>query len=103
MAANTNTSRDDAARIARDLVMSTGLPLPGFDPVFTVRTLAEVVESGSRAPVLYGPEHLHRSVASSWIVYVSQPRPFVLKSSEIVVVSKTGGAVLYWGSADDEG
>jgi hypothetical protein len=94
--------RSDAERIARDHLAASGGFATG-DVVFRVRTLAEIVESGLCGPCLYAPESLHKSLASSWLVYVLDRRPFVFKSSWIVVVSRTDGAVLYSGSAYDEG
>jgi hypothetical protein len=96
------TNRDDAERIARE-----HLAAGGFAPVdvaFTVRTLAEIAESGICGPILY-PDNLQRSLATSWLVYVRDPQPVVWasKSSRIVVVSRTDGTVLYSGSAHDEG
>lgn len=55
-------------------------------------------ELGYRPPLLYnGPD-----LAGCWIVYATRPSTG-LRSSTIVLVSRTTGAVLYSGSAHDEG
>jgi len=95
-----DTNRDDAERIARDHVAASDL-FSMCEVVFQARTLAEVTQLGLCGPVLYG--NLDASPASSWIVYVSDPQSFALKSSWIVVVSRTDGAVVYSGSGHDEG
>lgn len=41
--------------------------------------------------------------AEVWIVYKNPENPMAMKSSDIVVVSKRTGRVLYEGSAGDEG
>ena len=41
--------------------------------------------------------------ADVWIVYKNPEDPMALKSSDIIVVSKRNGRVLYEGSAGDEG
>jgi len=38
-----------------------------------------------------------------WVVYLNDENPMILKSSEIVVICKRTGRVLYAGSACDEG
>ncbi len=53
----------------------------------------------SRPPMPYG---LRESLASCWIVYLT-PRGLMLGPSEIVLVTKTTGDVVYYGSAGDEG
>ena len=93
--------RSDAERIALGHLAISGFATG--DVMFKARTLAEIVESGLCAPCLYGPDNLERSLARSWLVYISDTPPVVLKSSRIVVVSGTDGAVLYSGSAYDEG
>lgn len=90
-------NRDDAERIARGHLAPSGIAIS--NAVFTVRTLAEV----GRPPAIYAPESLHRSLAGSWLVYVSDGNSQILKSSWLVVISKADGAVLYSGSANDEG
>ncbi len=45
----------------------------------------------------------HWKSAGVWIVYKNPEGPIALKSSDIVVVSKRTGRVLYEGSAGDEG
>lgn len=41
-------------------------------------------------------------LSDCWVAYVPQPRG-VLKSSEVIVIAKRSGEVLYHGSANDEG
>jgi len=42
--------------------------------------------------------------SNAWCVYVTRPySPMGLYSSEVVLISKTTGKVLYSGSANDEG
>ncbi len=41
--------------------------------------------------------------AEVWIVYKNPENPMALKSSDIVVVTKRNGRVIYEGSASDEG
>jgi hypothetical protein len=94
-------SRDDAERIARDHLAASGFAT--FDLVFAVRTVAELVESRQQCPAFYRHQNLERRLASSWLVYVSDARPVALRSATLVVVSITDGAVLYSGSAQDEG
>lgn len=38
-----------------------------------------------------------------WVVYVARPFTGIIRSSEIVIVEKSSGAVVYHGSAFDEG
>jgi hypothetical protein len=66
------TNRDDADWIARDHLAAGGFAR--FNVAFTVRTLAEIVERGFRAPALY-LERLDRSLATSWVVYVTDAHP----------------------------
>lgn len=55
-------------------------------------------ERSGRLPLLYNGPNL----ADCWIVYAE--RPLVgLRSSSVVLVSRESGAVLYAGSASDEG
>jgi hypothetical protein len=39
----------------------------------------------------------------AWVAYCKTPGPVMLKSSDIVVMSKETGEILYFGSANDEG
>jgi hypothetical protein len=45
---------------------------------------------------------LREALEDCWVVYLPQ-RGLALRSSEVVVVSKLSGAVIYHGSAHDEG
>ena len=54
-------------------------------------------------PCLYGVEDLDAVLARAWIVYVRQSELMMLKNSYVVIVSKDDGAILYAGSAHDEG
>ena len=38
-----------------------------------------------------------------WVVYVPRPFTGIIRSSEVVIVEKKSGAVIYHGSARDEG
>lgn len=61
-----------------------------------VRALKEI----SRAPVLY--YRVPVNLEDCWIVYLASRR-LGLQSSQIILVSKEQGEVLYYGSAHDEG
>jgi hypothetical protein len=50
-----------------------------------------------RAPMLYGVD-----VARCWMAYVDRPLRGLM-SSEIVLVAKDSGDIVYSGSANDEG
>jgi hypothetical protein len=50
-------------------------------------------------PAAYG----FPGLAGNWIIYVTVDPVVALKSSEIIVVSKSTGAILFAGDAGDEG
>jgi len=78
-----DTSRDDAERIARDhLAAGDGFPMFG-DAVFTVRTLADA----GRFSIPFGLKNPEGSLARSWLVFVSDLQPLTIQSSWLVVVS----------------
>ena len=66
--------------------------------ISAVRDLHEV----DRPPVLVYWQMMTTSVDECWIAYVT-PRHLALQASEIVLVSKESGEVVYFGSANDEG
>jgi hypothetical protein len=45
----------------------------------------------------------HRDITDTWVAYLDLPAgPLMLRSSDIIIVSRTTGAVLCAGSASDE-
>ena len=67
---------------------------------FSVEKLCDVSEIRTRLPSVYGVRIDDRC----WIAYLRGPMTgFCVKSSDIVVLSKETGRVLYFGSANDEG
>lgn len=90
-------SRAEAEQIAREYLRAKGRFLSNL--TFTVRTVAEV----GGPPALYGFDDAERRLTNSWLVYVTGAHPMTLESSLLVVISRTDGAVLYAGSANDEG
>jgi hypothetical protein len=64
-----------------------------------VRAVLGLEELGFPAPT---PYNLRHDLASCWIAYVDRP-VLMLGSSDIVLVSKVTGEVVYAGSAHDEG
>lgn len=101
-------SRDEAERIATAYLKSAFASPKGLvsaqvrrshEPsISAVRDLHEV----DRPPVLVYWQTLATNVHQCWIAYVTS-RQFALQASEIVLVSKESGAVIYFGSANDEG
>ena len=82
--------RDEAHRIAAREILARGLGTG-------VRTLYPFDEIPGRRSSLYGV-----ALGASWIAY-AEGRITGLRSSDIVVISRITGEVLYCGSAGDEG
>ena len=55
-------------------------------------------EITGRKPMLYGV-----SLENCWIAYVEPNDPLGLRASTCVVIDRSDGAILYHGSANDEG
>ena len=92
-------TRADAERIAREFVERNDGRCT--DRVFEACALDEL---NWAHPCLYGFEDPDAILAASWIVYVRDTKSLViLRSSDIVLVSKADGSVIYTGSARDEG
>jgi tRNA A-37 threonylcarbamoyl transferase component Bud32 len=84
-------SREQAVELATDVART-------MERTFrVVRDLADLDLLGIRTPCVYGLD-----ASNCWIAYLTLPG-FGLRSSEIVVIDKTTGAVRYSGSANDEG
>lgn len=86
-------TREDALRIGSGEIVARGLG--------TGASRALLVDELTAArPVLYNCPDLE----DCWIVYAESPLSgIMLRSSDIILVSRTTGAVLYAGSAHDEG
>lgn len=69
---------------------------------FQVERVAAPNELPGRQPAVYGVE-----IDNCWIAYLRPSEhaesQFSLKSSDIIIVSRTNGKVLYFGSDNDEG
>jgi hypothetical protein len=88
-------TRVDAERIAGDYLAAREYPR---GHVSRVQTLDELT---CARPCLYGvPDDV---CTTSWIVYVADDGPVMLRSSCIVLLSMVDGRVLYTGGAHDEG
>ena len=90
-------SRERAREIARARAEHVCI-VPG--PV-RVGGVYSVEELKGRLPSIYGfgAEELE----GLWIAYVERPTDFSLRSSVVVLVSKSTGEIAYAGSANDEG
>ena len=89
---------DIALQIAKEHLTTLGWPITSY--VFEVKELSNVM----RPPMIYGPEDANRVLTDSWLVYCYDAIPiYILKSSNLVVVSKHDVRVHYAGSANDEG
>lgn len=84
--------RDEAKRAAERYLRESG------HPVTEVRSVVDVFEI--RGPLRpYGVRLDDRC----WIAYLESPEWWVIRSADIVVVSKDDGRILFFGSANDEG
>ncbi len=89
------TSRENAALIATQYLREKGRD-------FTVSEIYSWDEIPFRKPCLYYVEPF--DITQCWIVYLSGPDTgWMLKSSDIVIVTKDSGKVVYFGTANDEG
>ena len=90
------TTREQAQDIARRYLREelwTG---------YTVRDVLAWDEIDSAKPCIYYPKPF--DIENCWIVYLDGPYTgWMLKSSDIIIVSKESGEVFYAGSANDEG
>lgn len=87
-------ARDEARQIAEAYIASH----PGRLAGATVSVVRSLEDDGFRRPNAYGVR-----LEGCWIVYLEGTSVEALKSSEIIVVCKTTGEVVYSGSAHDEG
>jgi hypothetical protein len=98
-------SREEAFRVATDYVHRGlgGAPDQMFESGERVhlRSVREVLAGNevSRPPTVYG---LRVPIEECWIAYLYSGRTGIY-SSDVVIVSKEDGQVLYSGSAGDEG
>ena len=86
-------TRLDAWRIAEEFLARDPAPHSGHQ----IRDIFGVDELPFREPTLYGID-----VARCWIAYIDRPVRGLM-SSEIVLVAKDTGEIVYAGSANDEG
>lgn len=84
-------TRQEALRLGAEAIRANGLGSGA-------RSALLVDELTSRPPLLYNDPDL----SEVWIVYAERPVTG-LRSSAIVLLSRATGAVLYAGSANDEG
>jgi len=84
-------TREDAQRLAEADARATGM-----GPAVRGAYLRH--EISGREPLIYGGPNLD----SCWIVYI-EPLKVDLRSSIVVLVDRSTGAILYRGSANDEG
>jgi hypothetical protein len=84
-------TREDALRIGATEIVARGLGSGARDAVL-------LSEMSGRIPAVY----VLSDFGDCWIVYAERPMKGLF-SSEIVVLSSETGAVLYSGSANDEG
>jgi hypothetical protein len=88
-------SREKAANIASQYLQENGRG-------FTVNDVYSWDEIPFRKPCLYYVEPF--DITQCWIVYLNGPDTgLMLKSSDIVIVSRDSGKVFYFGTANDEG
>jgi hypothetical protein len=67
---------------------------------FTVKDIYTWDEIPYRKPCLY---NLKPEEAKGWIIYLKGPNTgFMIKSSDILIISRDFGEVLYFGRANDE-
>ena len=98
-------SREEAFQVAADYVQHRLAGAP--DQLFESRgrahppLVSEVLASNevSRPPTVYG---LRVPIEECWIAYLDSGR-WCICSSEVVIISKKDGQVIYSGSAGDEG
>ena len=90
-------SQAQALHIAQDYATAHGRLITITEEAF-VFDLDDLARRGVRSPALYAVD-----LRDAWIVYARERRSTMIQSSTIVAVSKTTGAVLYAGSAHDEG
>ena len=95
---NTRCTRVRARQIACEFWATSGGRVEGR--LFTVRAFNELE---GRPLCLYGLNDPAAALAESWIVWVVDAAPLMLRSSWIIAVSKVDGSILYSGSAHDEG
>jgi hypothetical protein len=86
-------TRDEALRIAEEFLAHDPRPHGGR----RVRYVFGIDELPFREPCLYAVD-----VARCWIAYVDRPLRGLM-SSEIVLVAKDSGDIVYSGTANDEG
>ena len=86
-------TRHEALRIAEEFLARDPVPHSGR----RIRDVFGVDELPIREPTLYGID-----VARCWIAYIDRPLRGIM-SSEVVLVSKDSGEIVYAGSANDEG
>jgi hypothetical protein len=98
-------SRDEAFRIASEYVQAERARTPahfseriGQTHLTSIREVLSSNEVG-RPPLVYG---LRVPIDECWIAYLHSV-PTGIRSSQVVIVSKDSGQVLYFGSASDEG
>jgi len=86
-------SRKEACKIAKEDALAHRLG-------FAIRQVARLDELAFCAPNVYLAAS---ALENCWIAYVDDPSPPGLVSSTVVVIDRETGAVVYRGSANDEG
>jgi hypothetical protein len=99
-------SRDEARSIAlAHLRDQLGAPSSSIGestnrrPTLEIGSVLLAEEIQSRPPLIYG---LREPLENCWVAYVHRPL-MGLRPSEIVIISRNTGDVVYSGSAGDEG
>ena len=94
---NYSVEREQAEKTAEQFLTNTD------HSTFHIERVAAPNELTGRLPAVYGVEIDN----NCWIAYLGPSEKaesaFFLMSSKIVIVSRTNGKVLYFGSANDEG
>jgi hypothetical protein len=85
-------TREDALRIGRTEILARGLGTGAREALL-------VDEIAWSLPRIYGAPDLE----TYWIVYADHAPLGVLRSSDVVLVARDTGQVMYAGSANDEG
>lgn len=91
----------DHARRNKPMIDAAAAAAAAHDHLASILAAELKVVDGQEAHVnIYG---LAVALNECWVVYVPRPFTGLLRSSEVVVVEKQSGAVIYHGSAFDEG
>ena len=93
-------TRQDALKIAEDYLKVH--PHPNCDGIERVYTIPELEEHMIRRPCIYGLPT--ETLLRCWIAYARRPASYcMVASSDIIVVARETGEIVFAGLANDEG